>query len=446
MEDLLKTFTIPDNTTMEEHSIVTDKGAIIGNHTTMGFGIIADSVIVGERVRINGNVIGTEEVRIDMWSNVNGDVRTKYDAYIGEFVNIDGKLVVGKDLDIGKDVKINGGYEARGWIIVRNPIPVVIYIFLYLTELLRMGKDEEVDNALKNLFSDETDDLEEDKLLIIPSGSKIDLESIKVPEKAVIGSGCRMMGNIRASSMLMGKNNTLFGSIKTTNEIVIGEGNIIHGNLVTRGEVRISKDSHILGEINGGKIIIHEEARVDGAMRAANGVLITRDEIKEEYKTGGLLDMVPEPSVSKETKAISDKIKADETVPGKAVDKAAATASGTGMKTGTSEAVSYDIPAKRMTTAIKMGDMIKSVPAKTKTTTRTTAAKKKTTSKTKAAEKERTTKEKKTATGKKKPKKTAAKKKTTTKKATIKEKTSAAVSRIGKKTVKKKTETEKKRL
>ncbi len=471
MEDLLKTFTIPDNTIMEEHSIVTTGGAIIGNHTVMGFGIIADSVIAGERVRINGNVIGTEEVRIDMWSQVNGDVRTKNDAYIGEFVNIDGKLIVGKDLDIGKNVKIDGGYEARGWIVIRNPIPVIIYIFLYLTELIRMGKDEEVDNALKNLFSDESDDLEEDKLLIIPSGSKIDLESIKVPDKAVIGSGCRMMGNIRASSIVMGNNNILFGSIKTTNEIVIGEGNTIHGNLVTRGDVRINKNSHILGEINGGKVMIHEEARVDGAMRAANGVIITRDEMEEEYKTGGLLDMVPEPTVSKKTKATPDKIKADETVPGKAVEETIATASGTGMEPGTSETVSYDIPAKRMTTAIRLGDIIKPVPAKKKTTTstttdkkktttktttaekktttRTTAAEKETTTRTTAAEKETTTKEKttakKTATGKKtKPKKTAAKKKTTTKKAAAKEKASAAESSTGKKTVKKKTGTKKK--
>jgi len=391
MEDLLKTFTIPDNTTMEEHSIVTTGGAIIGNHTVMGFGIIANSVIAGERVRINGNVIGTEEVRIDMWSQVNGDVRTKNDAYIGEFVSINGRLIVGKDLDIGKNVKIDKGYEARGWIVVRNPIPVIIYIFLYLTELIRMGKDEEVDNALKNLFSDESDDLEEDKLLIIPSGSKIDLESIKVPDKAVIGSGCRMMGNIRASSIVMGSNNTLFGSIKTTNEIVIGESNTIHGNLVTRGDVRINKNSHILGEINGGKVMIHEEARVDGAMRAANGVIIIRDEMEEEYKTGGLLDMVPEPAVSKETKVTPDKIKADEKVPGKAVDKATTTGSVTRMETGAPEAVSYDIPAKRMTTAVRLGDIIKPVPAKKKTTTKTTADKEKPTTSTTGDKKKTTT-------------------------------------------------------
>ncbi len=444
MEDLLKTFTIPDNTIMEEHSIVTTGGAIIGNHTVMGFGIIADSVIAGERVRINGNVIGTEEVRIDMWSQVNGDVRTKNDAYIGEFVNIVGKLIVGKDLDIGKDVKINGGYEARGWIVVRNPIPVIIYIFLYLTELIRMGKDEEVDNALKNLFSDESDDLEEDKLLIIPSGSKIDLESIKVPDKAVIGSGCRMMGNIRASSIVMGNNNTLFGSIKTTNEIVIGEGNTIHGNLVTRGDVHINKDSHILGEINGGKIIIHEEARVDGAMRAANGVLITRDEMEEEYKTGGLLDMVPEPTVPKKTKSTSDKIKADETGPGKAVEETIATGSGIGMGAGAPEAVSYDIPAKRMTTAIRLGDIIKPVPVKKKTTTRTAPAKKKTTTRTTPAKKKTTTRttpaKKKTTTrttpAKKKPttRTTAAEKKPTTRTTAAEKKTTTRATAAEKKT------------
>ncbi len=251
---------------------------------------------------------------------------------------------------------------------------------------------------------------------------------------------------------------------------------------MTRGDVRINKNSHILGEINGGKVMIHEEARVDGAMRAANGVIIIRDEMEEEYKTGGLLDMVPEPAVSKETKVTPDKIKADEKVPGKAVDKATTTGSVTRMETGAPEAVSYDIPAKRMTTAIRLGDIIKPGPAKKKTTIRTTADKKKPTTsttadkekpttsttadkekpttsttadkekpttRTTAAEKETTTKKKtiakKAATSEKtKPKKTAAKKKTTTKKAAAKEKTSAAENSTSKKTVKKKTGTKKK--
>ncbi|MCL7475052.1 MAG: hypothetical protein M8352_03290 [ANME-2 cluster archaeon] len=302
MEELLRTFTIPDNTKMEERSIVVDGGAIIGNYCDIGFGIIADSVIAGERVRIDGNVIGPQEIRIDMWSHVGGDVRTKNQAFIGEFVDIDGKLVVGGDLDIGKDVKIGGGFEAKGWIVVRNPIPVIIYIYLYLTEMLRLGKGEEVEKALSELFSDDDDDLYEGKLLIIPSGSKVDMETIRVPDRANIGSGCRLMGNIRAASLVMGNNNTLFGSIKTMDDIVIGEGNTIHGNLVTRGNVRVGKGTHILGEINGGVVTVHEDAKVDGPMRAPGGVTISRFEIEKEPRMSGILDLVPQPAAKKKPK------------------------------------------------------------------------------------------------------------------------------------------------
>jgi len=360
MEDLLKTFTIPDNTKMEEHSIVVDGGAIIGNYSDIGFGIIADSVIAGERVRINGNVLGSEEIRIDMWSNVGGDVRTRNQAFIGEFVNIDGKLVVGGDLDIGKDVKIGGGFEAKGWIVVRNPIPVIIYIYLYLTEMLRLGKGEEVEKALSELFSDDDDDIYDSKLLIIPNGSKVDMETIRVPDKADIGSGCRLMGNIRASSLVMGNNNTLFGSIKTMDDIVIGGGNTIHGNLVTRGNVLVGKGTHILGEINSSEVTIHEEAKVDGPMRAPGGVKITRFEIETEPKTGGILDMFPEPASKK-----------------KSIEEI------------------FEIPKKRMNTAIRLSVAEKMTTAKSITTIASNPGTKAAAGKTKTR---KTTTKKKTAT------------------------------------------------
>jgi predicted acyltransferase (DUF342 family) len=301
MEELLKTLIVPDNTTMEEHSIVVDGGAIIGNHSDLGFGIIADMVITGERVKINGNIIAENDIRIDMWSRITGDVRTRNDAYIGDFVDISGRLVVGSDMDIGKDVKIGGGFHTQGMIVVRSPVPVILYIFLYLTELIRMGKDEEVEKALNELFEDDNEDIDQDKLLVIPGGSKIDLDTIKVPDKAVIGSSCRMMGNIRAASLIMGSNNTLFGSIKTTNGITIQEQNTIHGNIVSRGDIQVDKNTHILGEINGRTIIIHEDARVDGAMKAPNGVIITRKDPEEELDAKAIPDPAPEISESGES-------------------------------------------------------------------------------------------------------------------------------------------------
>ena len=294
MEELIKSLIIPDNTTMEEHSIVVDGGAIIGNHSDLGFGIIADMVIAGEKVKINGNVLAEDDIRIDMWSVITGDVKTKNDAYIGDFVDISGRLAVGCDMDIGKDVKIGGGFQTQGMIVIRNPIPVIIYIFLYLTELIRIGKDEEVEKALNDLFEDDNDEIDQDKLLMIPAGSKIDLDTIKVHDKAVIGSNCRMMGNIKADSLVMGNNNTIFGSIKTINGITVQEHNTIHGNLVSEGNVRVDKNTHILGEIKASKIIVHEDARVDGAMKAPNGVIIIRKDLKEESDTRETLDQVPE--------------------------------------------------------------------------------------------------------------------------------------------------------
>lgn len=262
---------------MEERSIVLDGDIVVGNHSEIRYGLIANAAILGERVEVTGDIIANSDVRIDIWSHIGGNVKTKENAYIGEFVTIDGKLVVKGDLDIGNDVKISNGFEAKGWIVVRNPIPVIAYLFLYLTELLRMGKDEEVEKALEELFDDEEEEVLGSVAMIIPNGSKISVDSIRVPSTAVIGSNCRLVGNIRAATLEMGNETTLYGSIRTLNTVELGENNIIHGNIVSRGDVHISKGTHVLGEINANAIKIHESARVDGVMRATGGTVFIRE-------------------------------------------------------------------------------------------------------------------------------------------------------------------------
>ncbi|WP_440952721.1 polymer-forming cytoskeletal protein [Methanococcoides sp. FTZ1] len=272
----MKTFVIPDNTKMEERNIVLDGDIIIGNHSDIRYGLIANSAILGERVEVSGDIKTISDIRIDIWSHIGGTVRTKENAYIGEFVSIDGKLVVKGDLDIGNDVKIKGGFEAKGWIVVRNPVPVIAYLFLYLTELLRMGKDEEVEKALNELFDEEVETIG-NVAMIIPNGSKISMDSIRVPSKTVIGNNCRLVGNIRTTSLDMANDTTLYGSIRTMNTVNLGENNIIHGNIVSRGDVYIDKGTHVLGEINANSIKIHETARVDGVMRANGGIVFERE-------------------------------------------------------------------------------------------------------------------------------------------------------------------------
>ena len=281
MVDLLKTLVIPDKTTIEENNIVVNGDVLVGNYAEIGYGVIANSIIIGERVNIAGCLDASDDVRLDFWSNVKGNVCTKKDAYLGESVKINGKLTVFGDLDIGNDVSVEEGFEAKGWIVIRNPVSVIVYIILYLTELFRLGKSEEVEKFLNELYEEEQ---VTDHTLIIPNRAKITYDAIQVPNSVIIGNESRLVGNIRSSSVKLGKNTTLFGGIKVRDNIYIDEGSTIHGNLVSRGGVYVQKAAHVLGKIEGGFIKVHEDAVVDGAMKAENGVMILREENEYEQK------------------------------------------------------------------------------------------------------------------------------------------------------------------
>ncbi len=261
---------------MEEHSIVVRGDVIVGNYAELAYGLIADTVVAGEHAKINGNILSEGDLRIDMWSEITGDVRTKTDAYLGEFVNINGKLFATGNLDVGNNVKISGGYDVKGWIVVRNPLPVMMFIFFYLMALLRFGNQEEVEKALDELFSEEPSN---NNLLSIPNRTKIDLETIKTSSRAFIGSHCRLLGNIRARSMSMGNHDTLFGSIRTTGDITIGRGCTVHGNIIsTKGTVDIGRNCNILGKITAAEILVHETSKVNGEVAAS--MKIVRDDLE----------------------------------------------------------------------------------------------------------------------------------------------------------------------
>ncbi|MDY0387213.1 MAG: acyltransferase [Methanolobus sp.] len=274
---------------MEEHTIVVDGDVIAGNHSEIKYGIIANSIILGERVTLTGDLSSTGDARIDIWSQIGGNVKTDNNAYIGEFVTIEGKLMVKSDLDIGNDVKINGGFEAKGWIVVRNPVPVIVYLFLYISELLRIGKDEEVEKALEELFEDDIESIGLNSM-IIPNGSKISMDSMKVPSNAIIGNNCRLVGNIRATSIEMANKTTLYGSIRTIEGVKLGVDNVIHGNIISRGNVYVAAGTHILGEINSQSVTIHETARVDGVMRAPGGIIFERED-EDTLSDNELMDL-----------------------------------------------------------------------------------------------------------------------------------------------------------
>ena len=260
MPEMLERLVIPRNTKFEERNIVIEGDALIGANSKVGYGIIARKVIVGDRAEIKGDVFGREEVRIGAWCSVKGDVISKGDAYIGEFTSIDGRLTVYGNLEIGRNVKIKNGFEARGLITIQDPMPIVIFIFLYILAMLRLGKIEEVNK----LF-------EEDLYmpLEIPENSELSLDFIKTRRDVTI-EGSRVLGNLRCRDSKIVESE-LYGSVRGRDIIV--DGSRIHGIIEGRDVYLVNK-SVVLGKIVAENVYMEEGCVVEGSIVGRKGVWI----------------------------------------------------------------------------------------------------------------------------------------------------------------------------
>ncbi|MDK2975154.1 MAG: hypothetical protein PWP08_1525 [Methanofollis sp.] len=274
VQDWLHQCSLPDGTELQEHTLKTEKNIIIGDRCTIDYGVEGKDVIVCEFCTLNGSVVADGDVRIDNWCEINGDVIAGEDAYLGESVKIHGRLIVRGDLDIGDKVQIDRGFEAKGWISIRNPMPVIVYLILYVMTLLKIDNPDEIDSALNELFGEE--DPGDDTPLVIPPGSKLDMKIFSVPAAMRIGERCRLHGNIRANAVIVRDETTVFGSLRARGAIEIGRKTQIHGDVEGGGKVSVAPTAHILGDVAGLSLSLHEDALVEGMIRAPNGVRIER--------------------------------------------------------------------------------------------------------------------------------------------------------------------------
>jgi len=265
---------LPDGTELQEHSIKTDRDIVIGEFCQIDYGLRGADVYVGESSKIREYVWANGDARIGNWCEIGNDVIAKQDAYIGEGVRINGKLEVAGELDIGEKVEIREGFEAKGSIEIRNPMPVFVFIIIYLMTLLHIQNEKELDRILDGLV----DGGEEDgKIpLMIPAKSKLNMKIFAVPSTMKIGRKCRLHGNIRAGSIDVQQDTVIFGSLRAKNRISVTAGVTVHGNVESGSTVYVKKGAHILGDVIARSIVLHENAKIDGTITAPHGMRIER--------------------------------------------------------------------------------------------------------------------------------------------------------------------------
>lgn len=277
-----KTLVIPDDAQWEEHNVVTSGDVIIGDRANFGLGVITEGrVFIGEKARIAGNITAKGDIHVDMWSQIEGDVRCDKDVFLADKVKVKGKLSVGKDLELSDSAEI-GKFEAKGWINVKSPISMMIYIFLYILELMRQGRSQEVEMILSELEDENDEFLISEDFMFVPNDSKIDLQRAEIKGNARFGKNCRVLGNYYVSGSMKVAGNTKFhGSIDAGRGIDIGPSTEIAGHLTCKGLARIEDGVTVSGDIKAKRIEMQKSAVVEGTVTAKEGVSFTTTGTKE---------------------------------------------------------------------------------------------------------------------------------------------------------------------
>jgi len=268
--DPLEELVVPDGTEAKEVAVETAGDVLVGARSTVEFGVRGRNVLAGEGVTFGGDIEAEGDCRLDMWCEVAHNVLVGQDAYIGERVRIGGELKVAGDLDIGDDVDIEEGFEANGWIVIRNPMPTIVLLFVYLKHLLLVGEEDTAQRLISELVDeDETEDAPETEPLVIPRNATVSDDAWRVSTPARIGDNCRLHGNVRAKSIDVGTDCNIFGSLRARGDVTVGEGTRIHGDLTTRdGDVVVGPGGRILGDVSCVDLELGPGAEVDGTIRA----------------------------------------------------------------------------------------------------------------------------------------------------------------------------------
>jgi predicted acyltransferase (DUF342 family) len=269
-----QTLVIPDGTTIDENVIQTSGDVIIGDRCLVQYGIQTDGrIFIGEHVIIDGDLIATGDIRIDIFSRIRGNMRSEQNVYLGEKVSVDGKLSVAGNLDVGDSVNVKEGFEAKGWINIRTPIPMVIYIFIYLMQLLKMGHSEEIERILLEMEQHNGEPIPiSEVFLFVPNNAMIGSHSktegnLRIGKKSVINGSYEVKGNIVFADDI-----TFSGLITTNGSFFCGKKNRINGSIRAKDAVRLDEHTIVSGDVDGLKLHLAKTAVITGTCYATQGM------------------------------------------------------------------------------------------------------------------------------------------------------------------------------
>lgn len=271
-----KTLVIPDETVFEEHTIVTHGDVVVSDGAKLEFGVKTDGrVFVGEHAKINGVVDAEGDVHVDMFSEVFGDLNSKGSVYLGERVVVHGKLSAKGDLDVGDDVDIKEGFKVKGWINIRSPIPVVIYIFIYLLQLLRLGRSEEIERILSELEGTQEGVIPVSQVFFfVPANAVIGLQHSKVDTAIVVGKKCRVLGNFTGLGDIHVHDDTvIYGSLSSKGLIYLSKSVEVHGSLSSDKDVFVGDECVVHGGVTGERVFLSKNATIEGNILGRKGVM-----------------------------------------------------------------------------------------------------------------------------------------------------------------------------
>jgi cytoskeletal protein CcmA (bactofilin family) len=128
--------------------------------------------------------------------------------------------------------------------------------------------------------------------VLIPRSSRVSDDAWRVSTPATVGDDCRLHGNIRATSLSVGTDNEIFGSLRAREDVHIDSGTEITGNVTTRdGTVHVAAGARIRGDVSGHDVRLHEDAVVEGSIRARGETMLVRDDDLADDRDA---DAVPE--------------------------------------------------------------------------------------------------------------------------------------------------------